>query len=743
MARSAETPLKRKSYRIAFALIVVVIPIMYMQFHLVTIVESEHVGKAVRLEEFLGEQTSPIQRRTQVQRPAASTTQRPILTAYLEPPSTITYDPLGRSSGPSFSRNTSAKLLLKAEYPGVNCDQAIPNLPIDNYPTQDPFLPWLHDYFVSEDSRYIRFVAQNRRRCDTGENHRDTMSFWEPQVTLFQRIPIVQESQERFRVATSLEEATHHSTRFQCRFTNTQTQESITTLSVYKFDYEYITWRKLHRPMIDRKGGKDTAMFWLSTLLFSCPVPEEWQEHVSQDTSNLYLDLIPIRTPIRIAETLLTVNHTGPEEYAKFYSKVVSPLDKIFGPSQYLPAIEDAGRWANLPICPRPKAEQQQRTIVDDSSSMEKVGRKPPYQLVACTWASASYTRRGDAIRLSDSVDRLREWILFHLMVGVSHVYVYDNSDLGNSIEPSELWKVTQEFPSEQVTYHRWPCKICNNNRPANSNPGERSSQYAAEASCRERYGPLTEWMTFLDIDEYLVPMQQTDNMGYDWRPILNDMEQKNVTILQFRSSRARPIVHQMEELEDQSTCIDPSGKKRNDRFPNTDRCLGHRKSETFLETYNCEYIRSPKPDRFDRARKQIYRTSHVWSHFVHYATVTSDYAETYSEFQKRYPGKKYIASAHGAAWEKRYPNIFADELATGVLIHARGVLPHESRRRSVECTLNSMFMCMLGYPCEDSVEFVDELHQKNVFANPDGTYCNCWKNEVVTETLVPSLAQH
>jgi hypothetical protein len=42
-------------------------------------------------------------------------------------------------------------------------------------------------------------------------------------------------------------------------------------------------------------------------------------------------------------------------------------------------------------------------------------------------------------------------------------------------------------------------------NRPADDNPGIRSSQYAAESSCRTRYGELSEWMTFIDTDEYLV----------------------------------------------------------------------------------------------------------------------------------------------------------------------------------------------------------------------------------------------
>jgi hypothetical protein len=352
----------------------------------------------------------------------------------------------------------------------------------------------------------------------------------------------------RFRLATSLDEATHPATRFQCCFSHESTKETLTTLSEFSFDYEYVTWRKLGRPMIDRRGGKDSAMFWLSTLLFSCPVPEEWQSLVSQHQSppQLYLDLIPIRTPIRTDQTLLTVNHTGPLEYAQLTSRIF-PLDKVFGPENYLPAIRDAGRWANLPVCPRPIEEQRHRVELQSADTMANTTHVPSFQFVACTWTSASYLRRGDVVKVNDSPARLREWIVFHLMVGVEHVYVYDNTDLSNITGPSELWSVTQEFPREQVTFHPWTCKICNNNRPAHKNPGERSSQYAAEASCRERYGPLAEWMTFLDVDEYLVPMKETSHRSFDWRPILNDMKSKGIPVLQFRSSRARPRVEFME----------------------------------------------------------------------------------------------------------------------------------------------------------------------------------------------------
>lgn len=35
-------------------------------------------------------------------------------------------------------------------------------------------------------NKVIRFISQNRRRCHAGKNHIETMSFYEPQISLFQ-----------------------------------------------------------------------------------------------------------------------------------------------------------------------------------------------------------------------------------------------------------------------------------------------------------------------------------------------------------------------------------------------------------------------------------------------------------------------------------------------------------------------------------------------------------------------------
>lgn len=469
------------------------------------------------------------------------------VTAYLE-----TTDSKWLKQKPLPFRSTSASKLKSIKFPQVSCFQdRVENFPIDDYPMNDPYLPWIHDYFPTLNGTYVQFVAQNKRRCNTGKEHEKTMKFWEPQMSLFQPVPVdlvddigdntssTTQAAPKYRLGTSPDKATFPETRFMCYFHNNRGQEE-TTFSEFSFNYEYVTWRKGKSSMM-ATTGKDADQFWLSQLLFRCPVPRIFQEevqsgrHVVHDKnerwiSQLWLDLVPIRTPTRHEEFLFTKRHVGHKHLKD--TRIFDPM-KAWGDNHVLPAVADSGRWANLPICRLPLLPET------PTKPATTFANAKPFRLVACTWTAASYTRRGDDVSVSDSAKRLREWIVFHLMVGFDHLYVYDNSQN----PPSPLRAVAMEF-QDRVTYHPWPCKICNNNRPNHPNPGERSSQYAAEASCRERYGPMADWMAFIDTDEYLVPMMPDSSAATKiptWRPVLDKMDAKQIRILQMKSSRAKP----------------------------------------------------------------------------------------------------------------------------------------------------------------------------------------------------------
>jgi Glycosyltransferase family 92 len=403
----------------------------------------------------------------------------------------------------------------------------------------------------------VRFVAQNKRRCETGAGKDGIMKHWEPQTSLFQGVPVRRDvvGRDVFRLWPDAATADAAETRFLCRFHSSEETASETTLSQFDFNYEYVLWRKDKLPMF-KTTGKDVSTFELSQLLFSCPIPARFQSALSSDQSNrerIFLDLVPIRTPARV-KPLLTFNHTGSTTKSLFTSSLFDP-QTTFGNNHVLPPIQDSGRWANLALCPAAK-KQPQRT------------------LVACTWTSANYNRRGDAAKIHDAARRLREWVLFHKIVGFEHFYVYDNTELvADNLQTSPLEAIAVSLGADLVTYHRWPARVCNNNRPNHSNPGERSSQYAAEASCRVRYGSSTTWMAFLDTDEYMVPANHTR-----WHNVL--ATKANFDVLKMRSSRGRPRLKFMVPLDG---CEIADRKKAKLA---TDSCLVQSANATFLRVY-------------------------------------------------------------------------------------------------------------------------------------------------------------
>ena len=192
--------------------------------------------------------------------------------------------------------------------------------------------------------------------------------------------------------------------------------------------------------------------------------------------------------------------------------------------STILPKIEDSGRWANIPICKpslltygkqtedsqamaaHSSAASSSRTI--NTTEQEVVGVVPPvkqHHLASCLWASSGYSTRGNRFAINDGQRRLMEWITYHKLIGVDHFYLYDNSGAFSNDPLNSLRPIAELFP-EDITVIDWPSQVCNNNPNNVDSVGERSSQYAAEASCRLRFGPHVQWIAQFDIDEYLVP---------------------------------------------------------------------------------------------------------------------------------------------------------------------------------------------------------------------------------------------
>lgn len=402
----------------------------------------------------------------------------------------------------------------------------------------DPFLPWIHDVFPSQDGSRVEFIAQNKRRCRTGALYTENVNRLVPQVALMQSVSVEKVTEERARkLAPDLwhpnddgtratttqryrlapyDEASPDGgmyTRFICRFHMSTvgddddggTAVSVVlgeTLSEFPFNYELVSYRKLQRSLLTPLG-KDTRLFWASNLHFSCPLPannEALRKAVATGTTVLtdgtptvYVDLVPIRTSVRYEELHLTEDMIGPKDTWE-----LPPFDPEtrWGARNVLPRVEASGRWVNIPICLPPELVDAEtiHTETDlDTFETTKVTRKlvpnvselpkKPHFLSACLWASAEFKTRGKNRGAdTETMDRLSEWIEFHLMVGFDHFYVYDNS--GAHTNKTSLKPVADLYPGK-VTYIDWPSTVCNNNVPAHDSTGERSSQYAAENSCR------------------------------------------------------------------------------------------------------------------------------------------------------------------------------------------------------------------------------------------------------------------
>jgi hypothetical protein len=459
-----------------------------------------------------------------------------ILTAFLEP---VDYEEwFSTKPLPDRSQYTAkAELLTSQTFSRVNsCQRLLQQWPTDSgsCPSDgDPYLPWIHDVFPSADGRHVHFVAQNKRRCDTGKNDQAILRFRQGQAALFQHVPIkrvasnntsisdTSSAEPRFQLTTHDEaDADAIATRFLCRFSNGDVVPS-----VYHFDYDWIAHRKRYKGTFHEDDGGIKSIH-TSQLLFSCPLPDTWHEtvrkgdHVHNDWTKYFVDVIPIRTPPRYGKATRFLQ----PQYRADGLKADHPGEDLFDPvvawgtNHILPRIEDSGRWTNIPICLPSLLQYEKGSTIENA-----VGSAPPpesdtvetpdpldvhvqspapvkkHRMVSCLWASVGYRTRGERFAINDGQRRLIEWILYHQdVVGFEHVYLYDNS--GAFTNETSLKPVADLFP-DTVTYIGWPSQICNNHPNNRDSPGERSSQYAAESSCLLRFGPHVDWIGQFDIE--------------------------------------------------------------------------------------------------------------------------------------------------------------------------------------------------------------------------------------------------
>jgi hypothetical protein len=225
-----------------------------------------------------------------------------------------------------------------------------------------------------------------------------------------------------------------------------------------------------------------------------------------------------------------------PQSYAKEWSML--RLDRY----RFLREnVVDVLSTEAFPVC----GQNPNQTIIDDPDPDASLLREkekerdeenplvvtPRYNLTICSATSRSTPLRN-----------LLEWIEYHRLLGVDHLYIYDTSSSSPS-SPQSLRSVLSEYIQEGVvTVIRWPYCNCVDGmasgrwigyhtyesvdgtplsavpkhlRPIHSSfkskfqfffPPRAISHTAALASCYARYRHETHWMAHIDDDEYLVP---------------------------------------------------------------------------------------------------------------------------------------------------------------------------------------------------------------------------------------------
>lgn len=107
--------------------------------------------------------------------------------------------------------------------------------------------------------------------------------------------------------------------------------------------------------------------------------------------------------------------------------------------------------------------------------------------------------REGLAIVLivRNEADHIAEWARFHLLAGVSHFYVYDNGCTDATLARM------QAVAADRMTVMPWDQKLYEGRFGF-----EIHNQVLAYAHALRNFGGRHRWLSFIDVDEFLVPMQ-------------------------------------------------------------------------------------------------------------------------------------------------------------------------------------------------------------------------------------------
>jgi hypothetical protein len=114
----------------------------------------------------------------------------------------------------------------------------------------------------------------------------------------------------------------------------------------------------------------------------------------------------------------------------------------------------------------------------------------------------------------------LREWVIFHLLMGLDKLVIYDDASTDNIVEvlkpfvdmgAVEYVRIPEDLASNRLAHER-PYNIDNHIKACIRGEGrggahpQTNCQSTAFADCLARYKNKTEWFMVFDVDEYYFP---------------------------------------------------------------------------------------------------------------------------------------------------------------------------------------------------------------------------------------------
>lgn len=126
-------------------------------------------------------------------------------------------------------------------------------------------------------------------------------------------------------------------------------------------------------------------------------------------------------------------------------------------------------------------------------------GRAFVYQKLMDVWYPAVVPEKQYNVSVcaifKDEAPYMKEWIEYHKIIGVDHFFLYNNFSTDHFRDVLEPY-----IKAGEVTLIDWPYK---------------QGQMSAYADCVKKYKDKSRWIGFLDLDEFVVPLE--DDTIYDF----------------------------------------------------------------------------------------------------------------------------------------------------------------------------------------------------------------------------------